>query len=349
MGEYQTSSARLDWVDRARALSIFLVVLLHTRIELGFLGISSDIIDTINAYGITLRMPLFFAAAGLFARKWITGSWRDLFARKIALLAWVFLVWQPVVFAYKVLEMAFLPNQPENDWGTQLAKLLLSPIRPNGELWFLWALCLFFIIAKATLGVTSWLRIGVPAIASLGWTSFAGTLLPDSVERVIGDGWAGLIKFYVFFIAAAVLAPAIIRAVRSAHWTALVGLVALWLFAVPALMPISAPGARFALSVLGVAAGFSIARLAPIPGMAALGTRTLPIYVAHIAIIVVIALVVHATGLAPLLSAAPALTTLVVAALAIWLALTLQAGLQRSRYGSRMYAAPPRVVAALRR
>lgn len=339
MGEGAVSS-RLQWVDRARAISIILVVLLHTRLELGFVGVESEVVDVVDMYGLTMRMPLFFAAAGLFAGKWIAGSWRDLLTRKIALLGWVFLAWQPVVFAYKMLEMIVLPNQPENDWSTQLAKLLVSPIRPNGELWFLWALCLFFVIAKVTLHLPMLVRLGAPALVSILWSSFAAQLLPDAVERALGDGWAGLAKFYVFFVVAVAFAPPIVRAMQAAHWALLAAIVGAWILATSLLAASSIPGVRFVLSILGVAAGFSLARMLPIPGLAILGSRTLPIYVAHTAVIVTFVSAAHLFGLGGALATTPTLSTLSTAAAAILASLLLQRVLQRWQAGRLMYAPP---------
>lgn len=62
----------------------------------------------------TMRMPLFFAASGLFPAEWVRATWRELLAGKLALLIWVFMLWQAVVFVYKVAETLWLPNQPES-------------------------------------------------------------------------------------------------------------------------------------------------------------------------------------------------------------------------------------------
>lgn len=63
---------RLGWVDAAKAISIVLVVLTHAQVELAFIGVSAVWSDAAVDVFATMRMPLFFAASGLFATKWMS-------------------------------------------------------------------------------------------------------------------------------------------------------------------------------------------------------------------------------------------------------------------------------------
>ena len=107
-------------------------------------------LDFFTKVSANLRMPMFFAVAGLFASKWLSKSWRDLGQGKLALLIWVFLMWQPVVFAYRLLSQWVLDGLSWQYTAEQALRVLASPIRPNGELWFLWTLALFFVIGRLT-------------------------------------------------------------------------------------------------------------------------------------------------------------------------------------------------------
>jgi len=340
---------RIDWVDRARALSILMVVVLHARIELAFLGASSPTGELIINFASTMRMPLFFAASGLFAVSWVERrSWRELFSRKLVLLLWVFAIWQPLVFAYKVAEMLFLPGQPDNTLGTQLAKVLLAPLRPNGELWFLWALALFFVLAKLTSRAPMWARVGIPALFSVVWMSVASSM-PENVLRVVGDGWEGALRYYVFFAAAVAFSPRILRFYSEAGRATLLALLGVWVIVggMTSLGIISMhfPGGRFALCVLGVAGGFALARLLTwVPGLSRIGSNTLPIYVAHIPIIVACTVPAYLLGFAPAIRSAAGLSIVLLSATAIAGAWWLHRGLTRTRLGSFMYAPPARLV-----
>lgn len=84
------TSPRLTWVDTARGISILLVVGLHATLWLGYLGEPPRWLVVFNEVAGFFRMPLFFAAAGLFAQKWMRASWRELFKGKLWLLIWVY-------------------------------------------------------------------------------------------------------------------------------------------------------------------------------------------------------------------------------------------------------------------
>ncbi len=333
---------RLDWVDAAKAISIVLVVLTHAQVELAFIGVRTMWSDVAIDIFATLRMPLFFAASGLFATKWLRASWGRLAQGKLAILVWVFLIWQPAVFTYKLAETLWLPNQPDNSIADQVVKAAISPLRPNGELWFLWALALFFVLARATSRLPVWVRVGVPALVSLLWMSFTWAL-PENIERALGAGWLGFPAYYVFFIAAATFSPALLTWFGNIRFPMIAALIGAWIAGTVLVkwLGFDGFGARFALSVLGVAAGFSFARLLErISVVLWLGRNTLPIYVAHIAFIVGIVVAVYRLGLtSALVTIAPIAPALLTVA-AILATVVLYLSLRRTRIGRYAYEAP---------
>lgn len=333
---------RLDWVDAAKAISIVLVVLTHAQVELAFIGVHAVWSDVAVDIFATMRMPLFFAASGLFAAKWMRAAWADLAHGKLAILVWVFLVWQPVVFVYKLAETLWLPDQPENSVVDQIVKVAIAPLRPNGELWFLWALALFFVVARATTGLPMWVRVGLPAVISLVWTSFTWAL-PENIERALGAGWLGVPAYYVFFIAAASFAPALLSWFSGIRFPMVAGLIGLWIAGTVLVkwVGLDGFGSRFVLSILGVGAGFAVARLiARVAVIRWLGKHTLPVYVAHIAFIVAIVVTVYQLGLAPALATVAPLAPALLTAAAILATVALYAWLDRTRLGRYAYEAP---------
>lgn len=343
MGE----KVRFDWVDVAKAFSILLVVLAHTRIEYAFINVSSPWADAIVELTGSMRMPLFFAASGVFAVKWFTRSWGELFSGKIALLAWVFLIWQAVVLGYKLLEMAVLPNQPDNSLLTQLGKVIVSPLRPNGELWFLWALCVFFVLAKLIWASPIWIKVGVPVVVSIAW--FAGRdMVPESILRTAGAGIEGIPAYFVFFIGAATFAPAILKHFSSIGHVASALWFAAWIIPAATIYTfnVDIAGFRTVLSALAVAGGFGLARLLCfIRPLRTLGKHTLPIYVGHTAFVVAIVCSVYlmgAQGLAQQLSGLMVALTWIAA---IGLSAGLYVSLSRSPWGKYLYKEPPGLLA----
>lgn len=335
--------ARLGWLDAARGISILLIVLMHARVVLGGVGVHSELIADLDDVAGHLRIPLFFAASGLFAARWARASWRELFTGRLVLLMWVFVVWQPVVLAYKLAEWWLLRDQLDAAWGWQVAQFVLSPVRPVGELWFLWALGVFLVLAKLLARVPVALRVGIPAVVSFVWMSTVEPSMTLEFSTVTGSGWGGIAKYFVFFIAASAFSGRI-RSLVSAMplWTAL-GIVAVWAALTVAAIEsdLDVRWVRFGLCALGAVAGFALGRLlAPIASLRRLGRSTLPVYVAHLPIIVLVVIVATMIGALPVLAVAPSATVIALAALAVAGATATHRMLNRSAHGAIMYAPP---------
>lgn len=340
------AAERHRWVDIARGLSIVLVVAHHARFSLDSLGVSDPRVVTAVQFFTEMRMPLFFAAAGLFAGGWARRPWPHLLRGKILALAWVFVIWQPVVLAYQRAELEWLPNQSSIPFADQAVDLLLAPVLPNGELWFLWALAIYFIVAKA---ISRWrpaVVVGASLAVSFGWT-LLHPVMPSGWSTAMGPGWTGLPRFACYFFVAMALAPHILRLFGGIGARRAALLILPWLavtvgqrfvYEIHLLVPT-------AIGLMAVVAGFALATLvARLPGVgsavAGLGRQTLPIYVAHTAVITAIVLaVVHGGGLGPA-SASPGLTLLAVTALAIAISLGIHA--LAMRVGARWLYHPPR-------
>lgn len=302
---------RHGWVDAAKAISITLVVLVHAVSWLGFIGVEPGaVLERVDSVAGNVRMPLFFTMSGLFAGSWIARPWRDLINGKLAVLAWPFLTWQLMMFAYKYGATFTLPGQQNDSLAEHVLRVVVAPVRPNAELWFLWALVLFFIAAKALRSCPPAVLLASTAALSVAWSSVLQALSEQDVVRLAGPGLTGVPMYFFFFVAGMALKDRLLAtAAKIAGWQALVGFAA-WavLFGVfEVLEPIQAePGVRFVSQVCGVVGGsllaIGLARLRP---LGALGERTLPVYLSHTAFIVAMTSCLHLFG-------APAMDTTVV-------------------------------------
>lgn len=329
---------RLEWVDAGRGIAILLVVAYHAARWLPMAGIPTAGWQEINASVATLRMPLFFCLSGMFARKWQEAGWADLFRGKLALLLWVFFVWQGLGEVVNFIGLTVLSGRP----SVKLAvlDLVLSPVFPRLELWFLWALAIFFVLARATRQVPAWVRLAVTSVAS----AVALTLWHYTT------GWNGLLKYSFFFLVGLHLRSLLVR-LSGAHRLLRLGCLLGWAGAVLLLSssPISTwPGAYFVVACLGVLGGVSLATfLARVRGLVWIGRNTLPIYVAHTPAIIVCACalsIASVPGTAALQVAAPP----VVAAIAVAAALALHAAAVRTGPGNALYDLPPASIRWLR-
>jgi uncharacterized membrane protein YcfT len=294
-----TPPGRERWVDAAKAISITLVVLYHAGHWLGYAGIQTGpvlqrVIDTTDG----LRMPTFFFASGLFATAWIhERDWRTLVNGKLALLAWVFLAWQLAMFVYKYAAAYTLPGQRDDSLLDHVLRVVVAPVRPNAELWFLWALVVFFVLAKLLAGRPPARLVLGAAVVSLVWSGVVAPWLGPERMRVMG-GASAAPMYFVFFVAAERYRLTIRDVVsRARPWHAAV-VALLWSVAIGGFDLLgrvqAVPGAMFLEQLVGVAAGVSVALLiAPVRAIRYLGRNTLPVYLSHTTFVVLFAIGYH--------------------------------------------------------
>ncbi len=271
------SRSRVSWVDTGRGLAIMLVVLYHSA---NWFAVPAW--QSANSTVSTLRMPLFFAISGMFAGKWLVASWADLWRVKISLFTWVVLIWSGIgVVALSLgLRMQGVP------YGVRSAvrNYLMTPFRPQLELWFLWALALFFLAAK--------LLRRAPSSAVLLGAAAASAVALSGVD--LGNtGWNGALRYFFFFLVGLFFRSELLRwgahersrshALVLIAWAAVslsASIYGLW----------SVPLVYYANCLLGLLAGISLSRaLSSIEWIKVLGRQTLPVYIAHTPIVLVLA------------------------------------------------------------
>ena len=333
------SKPRLDWVDTAKAISILLVVVLHIQEQLEKFSLQSPHLDFFTEVSANLRMPMFFAVAGLFASKWLSRSWRDLGRGKLALLIWVFLIWQPVVFFYQLFKQEVLDGLTWHPILEQTLRLVIAPVRPNGDLWFLWALALFFVLGRLTSKFSAIAQVATAASISFIWMSLIEPILSEEVYHALGSGWHGIFRYYFIFIGFALFSKQIRNIVAYLRWHTSALIFGLWLAAavLAAHFEIHPGASLFILSLLGVAGGIGLANL--LSGLALLrylGGQTLPIYLGHSPIIAVFLSVMTLVGLKPVLA-----FNLYITVLVLWVGvIACSLGLSKLKLLKYMYHRP---------
>jgi uncharacterized membrane protein YcfT len=260
---------RIAWPDAARGLAITLVVLHHAIQFTGDAGLAVPAWDGLTEFLRTMRMPLFFMAAGLFAGKWTRAPWRDLFRSKILLFAWVFAIWEVIRWG----AFNLIPRESEESGILNL--VLHFFIWPVGG-WFVLVLGIFFLVARLTVRVDRRIQLAVAAAISIVW--FSGFTTGNRA-------WDGMLLFYVFFVFGCYWRDWVtIRAERLTWWAG-AAIVGAWVAAAGVLGLLNlgdAPVLGFALRVLGLAAGIALAlALQRLVWLRTLGTKTLPIYMVH--------------------------------------------------------------------
>lgn len=288
--------SRVDWIDAAKGISIILVTLYHVVDLSSFIGLPVELTAKFNSYLQPIRMPLFFAAAGVFAGSSLTLSWSALFAKRIWSFIWLFVIWTLVRWLF----VGFVAANPKAaDEGTAIAEIGWAMLMPVTGLWFLWSLAIFFIVAKALNDFDRRIGFLVALVVSLFALAFLRNAHGPYVQNL---AHRNSLMYFFFFYAAATY-PQIVTAlgrVRIAPAATLgaVGWVAFYVLAMRMPWPLVKALLLLCSSVTGVGALFLVARTLNQHGglgglLRYLGANTLPIYVAQVPVIITMLLLVR--------------------------------------------------------
>lgn len=268
------------WVDTAKGLAIVLVVQFHSVLFLSLVGGTAPFWETLNAPLETFRMPLFFFTAGLFAAATLGLPFRRLMNGRVNRLLWLYALW---TFLLTLLFRVF-PVDPRAylESSNPLTWWVFSFVRPNDCTWFVYALAIYFLLG--------WLIRTIPPVVQLG---LAGVLsLAAGLLAPWGATTQKTATYFVFFLLAVHLGPAVRRAAPAVRWPATLALLGGYAAAAvvaTGLHVVDLPGVRLALGLVAAPAGCALAVVLSRHRWPAilswLGRRTLPIYLLHFSII----------------------------------------------------------------
>lgn len=333
------NAGRLDWVDMAKGLSIFLVVMMYAASSVGEDTGGVGALHWAIAFAIPFRMPEFFLISGLFLSQVIDRPWRAYADRRVVHYLYFYALWALIHIIFKV---GLLATNPVG----ALEQIAWAVVQPYGVLWFIYLLAAVSAATKLLhdLRVPPWAIFGGAAILQMA---------PIQTGSYLVDQFA---EYFVFFYAGYVLAPQLFR---LAYWAAehaaiaLLGL-AIWAvvngalvfspgFAMHPIHPVMGyaglPGLHLALALAGSAAlCASAALLTRLPWMNWLrwmGSKSLIIYVAFVLPMGIARTVLIALGLDE-----PTLLSLLTMAVAIVSPLVLYWIVQRIGFGKFLFERP---------
>ncbi|MDG4810554.1 acyltransferase [Micromonospora sp. WMMD1120] len=278
-------SQRARWADAAKGACIILVVLWHVVVK-DYLQVdwhlgapAPGLWGALGEQLLPLRMPLFFTISGVFAANAVRRPWRVVARGRIAAFLYLYAVWLLI----HTVVLTALPDLPTDRAGTPLGLLEQLTVTPS-NLWYLYALALYFTIAKATRGLPRALVLA-PA-AALSAVTAAG-LLDTPGNR------GGLYQNLVFFLAGLFLRQRILGWAATADRRRLLAATVAYALALAAMAAAGAQrwfGVWPAVSVLavifGITAAAQLVRWSALgEPLARLGRVTLPIYVVHMPVL----------------------------------------------------------------
>ena len=270
-----SGAPREAWIDVAKGIAITLVVLYHAIMYLDEVGLAGALAP-LNPLFDTFRMPLFFFMSGILAASAIRLPYWQLFRKRMSLLLYLYVAW---VTLQTLFLLALPPISPSGAANATWASLITLFVRPSSNLWFIYALPLFFTLA--------WLMRRWAPVVQVALTAVIAVLFGAGVLHT-GSPWDKMGKYIVFFIAAIYLGPLVRRLVPLVRWWHVVllclGYAALVVI-ITKLTLTEVPFVLLVLSTLAVVVGITVAvLLARIPAfdfVRSLGSRTLPIYLVH--------------------------------------------------------------------
>lgn len=295
----KVASARVDWVDLAKGLTITLVVLLHAVGMLVRKDLTPEFWRDINAFLQPIRMPLFFAASGLFAQGMIAMTWQRMLRSRVAHLFYLYMVWLLVFFAVHNV----LPAEVRHGGYAKFEAVIRGTYLPSSALWFIYGLAVFAIVAKLISRLPVSVQFGLAvalSVAAYGRYGFFADL---------GFGWRNMAMYFVYFLLALHAKELVIAFSRLSNgWRVLA--------AVGAYLAVYLPIVKFSvfemrelrLLVTTVGLGLGVLVAAWLAGTFAgkafqsVGTRTLPVYVM---MDILIAIVVYVLLQVPVFTALP--------------------------------------------
>ena len=235
-----TDGRRLDWVDMAKGLSIFLVVMMYAASSVGEDTGGIGALHWAIAFATPFRMPEFFLISGLFLSQVIDRPWRQYADRRVVHYLYFYALWAVIHIVFKV---ALLGANPVG----AVEYLAWAVIEPYGVLWFIYMLAVVSAVTKLlhSLRAPVWGVFAVAAILQMA-SIHTGSYLIDQ-----------FCAYFVYFYAGYILAPQLFRLADWAGYNPGLAMVGLALWAV----------INTALVFLG---GFRMDAIHPVPGYASL-------------------------------------------------------------------------------
>jgi len=175
-----THSARIDWIDYAKGVSIILVVMMHSTLSseeaLGAAGWMHPVVEFAKPF----RIPAFFLIAGLFAARGLDKDWRTFLDRKILHFAYFYVLWLTIQFAFRG------PVYVAQGGVLEAMRIYLTAfIDPFGTLWFIYLLPVFFLVARLTRRLPPALVLTAAAALETAHIHTGWTLIDEFAARFV--------------------------------------------------------------------------------------------------------------------------------------------------------------------
>jgi uncharacterized membrane protein YcfT len=268
------NTERIDWIDYAKGICIIAVVSMHTTLSIEQSYQASGWMSYFVDFAQPFRMPDFFLIAGLFVARIIDRSWLRYLDTKVLHFVYFYALWTTLKFIGMSGTSLLGPQ-----WFHQVADYLMNYVQPQGPLWFIYILPLFFIAVRLVRTTPVWIVL------------IAAVMLKMADLHI---GWKLIDRFgvyFIFFYSGYAFTPQLFRIVAWArsHVRLTLLILGVWFAANTMLVKLRVtflPAVHLLTGYTGAVALFFVAALlAPFPWMGwlrYLGQHSLVIYLGFV-------------------------------------------------------------------
>jgi fucose 4-O-acetylase-like acetyltransferase len=176
---------RVRWVDFAKGIGIFLVVLGHA---LGGL-IASGVLPAKSLYEFAIQwmycyhMPLFFFLAGLFVARSARRPFCPYLINKAALIVYPYVVWSCVTGVAQHFASGYANH------ALSWSRLLEISYKPIDQYWFLYVIFLMYVLywLVQRLRLTGWPYLVLASLLYIGQAEVPATIHADAARSVASE------------------------------------------------------------------------------------------------------------------------------------------------------------------
>jgi fucose 4-O-acetylase-like acetyltransferase len=176
-----TQANRVAWVDFAKGIGIFLVVLGHTLRGLFTYNYAEDvgILHWIDTWIYAFHMPLFFFVSGLFIQRSAQRGWTEFAGRKLGAIVYPYVIWSLLQGGLQ----AFTKTKPDTTTATALGNLWRIIYEPQDHFWFLYALMVITLLFWVCERIRPlWLFVGLSVALYIGYIFNAQIALVEPIN-----------------------------------------------------------------------------------------------------------------------------------------------------------------------
>jgi uncharacterized membrane protein YcfT len=277
-------------MDLVKGSSVLLVVLFHAEIHMYKVqsdGVAANIWHAVMNVTEPLRMPIFFIVSGMLAASALSRPWTKSRRRTFG-MTYLYILWSAIFFTV----VAFYVKE------TPLEALLDFPRRllvGSSGYWYLYALLLYFIIAKAARRWPIWIVFGIAVALNLLRAPIAQWNRDYAVNIDGASSMTAIAVNLVFYLLGAYYKEVITWISQRATWWWVVGIVilmsayGLWRNSAPEYAEMTYLPISLGWIVAGVMAAELVVRYeAPRKFGTFFGARTLPIFVVQFPLLMVL-------------------------------------------------------------